>query len=220
MDSDSHPVAGVDYPRTFQEMDEWFRDDEACRAYIRRLRWPEGFVCPHCGVSGEPWTMSDELLRCRSCHATHVADGRHDLRGHAQAAADVVHGDVVRHQPEERRQRARAAAGAGARQLRDGLDLAAQAAPGDGAAWPRSPQRQVEVDETYVGGPEKGKRGREIESKAIVAVAAEERWSGHRAHPIAPGQGRVGGQPAALRSGAPWCPERPSTPTAGAAMPV
>jgi hypothetical protein len=29
---------------------------------------PEGFVCPDCGVSGEPWTMSDKLLRCRSCH--------------------------------------------------------------------------------------------------------------------------------------------------------
>jgi hypothetical protein len=68
MKSASHPIAGVDYPRTFQELDQWFRDDAACRAYIRRLRWPEGFVCPHCGVSGEPWTMSDKLLRCRSCH--------------------------------------------------------------------------------------------------------------------------------------------------------
>ena len=67
MESDSRPVAGVDYPRTFQEMEQWFRDGAACRDYIRRLRWPNGFVCPHCGVSGEPWMMSDELLRCRSC---------------------------------------------------------------------------------------------------------------------------------------------------------
>ena len=35
-----HPVAGVDYPSTFQALDEWFRDEVACRAYIRRLRWP------------------------------------------------------------------------------------------------------------------------------------------------------------------------------------
>ena len=69
MDSGSHPVAGIDYPRTFQEMDQWFRDDEACREYIRRLRWPAGFICPHCSVSGEPWIMSDKLLRCRSCQA-------------------------------------------------------------------------------------------------------------------------------------------------------
>ena len=32
---------------------------------------------------------------------------------------------------------------------------------------------EVEVDETYVGGPEEGRRGREIEKKSIVVVAAE-----------------------------------------------
>jgi transposase-like protein len=36
----------------------------------------------------------------------------------------------------------------------------------------------VEVDETYVGGVEKGRRGRETETKAIVAVAAEENGKG------------------------------------------
>jgi hypothetical protein len=36
----------------------------------------------------------------------------------------------------------------------------------------------VEVDETYVGAVEKGKRGRETETKAIVAVAAEENGKG------------------------------------------
>jgi transposase-like protein len=36
----------------------------------------------------------------------------------------------------------------------------------------------VEVDETYVGGPEEGKRGRETKNKAIVAVAAEKRGRG------------------------------------------
>jgi len=32
---------------------------------------------------------------------------------------------------------------------------------------------EIEIDETYVGGPEEGKRGREIEKKSIVVVAAE-----------------------------------------------
>ena len=49
-------------------MEERFRDDAACREYIRRLRWPDGFVCPHCTALGEPWVMSDGLLRCRSCN--------------------------------------------------------------------------------------------------------------------------------------------------------
>ena len=37
---------------------------------------------------------------------------------------------------------------------------------------------EIEADETYVGGPEEGKRGREVESKAIIAVAAEQRGRG------------------------------------------
>src|SRR5512144_361802 len=67
MESPRHPVAGVDYPRTFQEFDAWFGSEMACREYIRRLRWPDGFVCPHCGAVGEPWEMSRSLLRCRAC---------------------------------------------------------------------------------------------------------------------------------------------------------
>src|SRR5271166_1813288 len=54
VDTTRHPLAGLDYPRTFQAMDERFRDDEACREYIRHLRWPQGFACPHCGEAGEP----------------------------------------------------------------------------------------------------------------------------------------------------------------------
>ena len=37
---------------------------------------------------------------------------------------------------------------------------------------------EIEADETYVGGPEEGKRGRAVESKAIVAVVAEQRGRG------------------------------------------
>jgi hypothetical protein len=36
----------------------------------------------------------------------------------------------------------------------------------------------VEVDETYVGGPEAGTRGRETERKAIIAIAAEKNGRG------------------------------------------
>ena len=44
------PVGGVDYPRTYQEFSSWFRDDVAFVEYLCRLRWPNGFVCPRCGV--------------------------------------------------------------------------------------------------------------------------------------------------------------------------
>ena len=42
-------TAVVDYPRTFQELDDWFRDKAGCRRYLRQLRWLEGFVCRNCG---------------------------------------------------------------------------------------------------------------------------------------------------------------------------
>ena len=37
---------------------------------------------------------------------------------------------------------------------------------------------EIEVDETYVGGAEEGKRGRGAETKAIIAVAAEKSGRG------------------------------------------
>ncbi|MGO9674472.1 MAG: transposase, partial [Methylocella sp.] len=58
---------GAAYPRTFEERDEWFRAEAGCRDYIRRLRWPGGFVCGCCGVIGEPWVMARGVFRCESC---------------------------------------------------------------------------------------------------------------------------------------------------------
>src|SRR3954447_17208793 len=63
----SNPQPGVDYPCTFQEFEVWFGSEAACRAYIRRLRWPDGFVCPACGVMDDPSEMSRGLLLCRHC---------------------------------------------------------------------------------------------------------------------------------------------------------
>jgi hypothetical protein len=41
-----------DFPPTLVEFDERFGSEEACRAYLARLRWPEGFRCPACGHPG------------------------------------------------------------------------------------------------------------------------------------------------------------------------
>ena len=58
------PIAGVDYPRTFDEMDEWFRTDAQCRDYIRRLCWPNGFDCERSGIGsfyGTSWLLTHYL---------------------------------------------------------------------------------------------------------------------------------------------------------------
>jgi len=61
-----HPVSGVDYPRTFQELMAWFPDDRACLEYLSGLRWPRGFICPACG-GGEAWLTGRRMWMCRSC---------------------------------------------------------------------------------------------------------------------------------------------------------
>ena len=62
----NHPVGGVDYPRTLAEFEEWFSSEKDCEEFLRRLRWPKGFVCPACGAVGG-WQTSRGLLRCPSC---------------------------------------------------------------------------------------------------------------------------------------------------------
>ena len=62
----AYPVAGVDYPRTFQEVREWFPDEGSCLEYLARLRWPEGFVCPVCG-GGRAWRTGRGLWMCAGC---------------------------------------------------------------------------------------------------------------------------------------------------------
>jgi hypothetical protein len=59
----AHPVAGVDYPRTFQQLQAWFGDDEACLEYLARLRWPAGFVCPVCAGT-RAWRTGRGLWMC------------------------------------------------------------------------------------------------------------------------------------------------------------
>jgi transposase-like protein len=47
-----------------------FRDDDAARVYLERLRWPAGTVCPHCGVIGHSYkTPTAGRYRCaeREC---------------------------------------------------------------------------------------------------------------------------------------------------------
>ena len=61
------PVAGKDYPRNWSEFLDWFAIEEACLSYLDKLRWPDGFVCPACGVVGEPYRSSRGRLMCRSC---------------------------------------------------------------------------------------------------------------------------------------------------------
>jgi predicted amidophosphoribosyltransferase len=55
-----------DYPRTILELEDRFQTEEACREYLVRLRWPEGFVCPRCQNRGG-WLATRGRMICSAC---------------------------------------------------------------------------------------------------------------------------------------------------------
>src|SRR5665647_1175242 len=59
-------AAGRDYPRSYAELRAWFDEDWKCLDYLDWLRWPEGFVCPHC-ASVVGWRLADSRWKCGGC---------------------------------------------------------------------------------------------------------------------------------------------------------
>src|SRR5271156_1752470 len=57
------------FPQSLPEFQKLFPDDATCAAYLGRARWPDGFVCPHCGLIGEPFRIATRpgILECRAC---------------------------------------------------------------------------------------------------------------------------------------------------------
>jgi len=174
METLAGPVAGIDYPRNLQEFDRWFANEAACQSYVFRVRWPEGYQCFRCRSKAPPWITSRGYLHCRECGSeisitagTVFERTRKPLRVWFQTMWLVT---SQKH-------------GTSALGLQRVLGLGSYQ-----TAWTWlhklrramvRPGRErlhgsVEVDETYVGGPETGgKRGRGTENKEIVAIAVE-----------------------------------------------
>jgi transposase-like protein len=172
------PIPGVDYPHEFEEMDEWFRTEAGCRDYIRSLRWPEGFVCERCGVTGEPWVTERGVFRCKVCDgSTSLTAGTVFQDTHKPLRKWLLAMWFITNQKN----------GMSALGLQRALSLGSYETAW---TWMHKLRRamvrpgrdrltgEIEIDETYVGGPEEGKRGREIEKKSIVVVAAEKKGRG------------------------------------------
>ncbi len=65
---DVHQRDDLAFPRSLPEFQQLFPDDAACAAYLGRARWPNGFVCPHCGLIAEPFRIVTRpgVLECRA----------------------------------------------------------------------------------------------------------------------------------------------------------
>ncbi|MBW2369912.1 MAG: transposase, partial [Deltaproteobacteria bacterium] len=59
--------------RAYEKFQEWFQTDEACRAHLFSVRWPDGFVCPACGNNHFYDVPKRKKLQCKACgHQTSV----------------------------------------------------------------------------------------------------------------------------------------------------
>jgi len=163
-----------DYPKNISEFEERFSTEQSCQDYLFNLRWPEGFRCPRCGFE-RSWSTRRGLYRCQLCDmqvsvtaGTVFQDTRKPLRQWFRAIWYVTN---QKH-------------GVSALGLQRFLGLGSYR-----TAWTWlhklrcamvRPGRDrlsgaVEVDETYIGGQQAGKRGRGAAGKALVLIAVEDK---------------------------------------------
>ena len=166
-----------DYPKTLTEFEARFSTEQDCRDYLFQLRWPNGFICPHCGHK-KAWPVGEVLFHCANC----------DYR--VSAIAGTIFQDT--HKSLTLWFRAiwwltGQKSGASALGLKRILGLGSYRTAW---AWLHKLRRamvrpgreklseEIEVDETYYGGKKPGKRGRGAAGKALIAIAVEDKGVG------------------------------------------
>jgi transposase-like protein len=160
------------YPKNFEEFLDWFSTEEQCRTYLEAIKWPEGFVCPQCACQ-EAWKSERGLWTCQKCrHQTSVTAGTvfEDTRKPLRLWFHVMW-LMMAHKT-----------GLSAKGLCDVYEFGSYQTAWGWLHKLRSVmirtgrerlQGRVEIDEAYVGGKNKGPRGRGSEGKTLVIVAVE-----------------------------------------------
>jgi transposase-like protein len=170
--------SSADYPRTIEELELRFSTEEACRSYLWNLRWPDGFQCPRCEGTRVWPTGRSNLFECGTCHYQISITSGTVFEGSRKPLVQWFR--AIWWMTNEKN-------GASALGLQRVLGLGSYQTAW---AWLHKLRRamvrpgrellkgRVEVDETYLGGPRSGKRGRGAEDKALIAIAAEENGTG------------------------------------------
>lgn len=160
---------------SFMEWQRRFGKEEACQAYLFKERWPQGFQCPACGHAHAHRLPSRGLYQCSGCHKQHsVISG---TLFHSTKLPLVKWFWAIYWATADK-------GGVSALRLSKVLEVSwptarlmlkkLRTALGHRDRLYRLADR-IELDDAFVGGKRKGKRGRGAEGKKPVLVACESR---------------------------------------------
>jgi transposase-like protein len=184
-DAQLGPRPGTDYPTSLGAFLDWFQSEEACWRYLVKVRWPDGFSCPRCGHD-DAWFSARRLFVCSACGKNTSAISGTIFEGTRLPLLTWFRAIWFVSSQKD---------GMSAKALQEALGIGSYK-----AAWTmlhkiRTAMRrtspdllsgEIEVDETFVGGPRPGKPGRGAVNKQIVIIAVE-KPTGH----VKKGYGRV-----------------------------
>ena len=162
------------FPRTLGEFQRRFSTEQACIAYLIGVRWPNGFECPWCGHN-RTWNIGLPRFRCCKCKknvwitaGTIIQDSHLPIRYWFWAAylMSTLTPGISALQLQRQ---------LGIGSYRTALYLCRRLRRAMVNPMRESLTGTVEVDDTYVGGPGKGKRGRGSNMKVPVMIAVENR---------------------------------------------
>jgi len=159
------------FPENMMDFLERFATEKACLAYLCKVRWPQGFVCPEC-AGRQGWKTNRGTVFCGQCQKqtsptarTILHHSRTALRKWFLAAWLLC------------TQKTGVSAKTLQRELKVGSKTAWLMLQKLRQATIRADRSQltgrVEVDETFVGGQESGVVGRQAGDKALVVIAVE-----------------------------------------------
>ena len=157
------------FPKTLREFQKQFSSDAACLEYLTQSRWPEGFICPNCGEA-KCWVIKNPFgYECSNCgrrtsptagttmHRSHI--GIQEWFWAAYLVATHTPGFSAKQLERQLGCQYRTAWFMLHRLRRSMVNDARSKLTGD-----------VEVDESIIGGPVKGQRGRGVTAAATKTL--------------------------------------------------
>ncbi len=165
-------LIGVFKGVSIQQFKRFFQNEDDCKQYLFDLKWKEGYRCRNCGCTKSHKGRTRFHMRCQSCGYDESVTAHavlHNLKIPLLKAFGMTFRLAVK------------------KKGMSTMELAREFSVNQKSSWlfKRKAQEamkssgkhrlasKIEVDELLIGGPEKGKRGRNKGGKKLVVIAVE-----------------------------------------------